>query len=255
MKKILRSSLSSAFYHGRRLLGRRDSGTRILCYHSVSDQGEDYLSVSEKNFREQMQCLADSGYQTIGLREVLTGEADELGGAKKIVITFDDGWRDNYEKAFPILQALNFRATIFCVAARIGSENYLTKDQILEMRDAWFEFGSHTLTHPDLRKLKPEEKVREILGSKILLEESLDFRINFFCYPYGLFDRQTIRVVDQAGYLGACSNRPGTNRNSHPYLLRRTEISREDTLEDFKKKLAGAFDLLHKGLHWVRGRP
>jgi len=251
MKQALRSSLSSILYQGTRLFGRAETGTRILCYHRVNDESGDYLSVPTERFRDEMQFLADAGYQTVGLGELVQGKA----GPRNVVITFDDGFRDNYENAFPILQELGFTATIFCIGNLVGHPGYLHKADILEMHREGMEFGSHTLSHPRLSTLGMGRKWWEILGSKRFLEELLRFRIDTFCYPFGDYDEESARMVRRAGYRAACSNQPGSNQGkTHPHLLKRTEVSGFDTLEDFKKKMAGAFDLLHQGLHWVRGR-
>ena len=254
MQKMLRSSLSSFFYYGARCLGQKELGTRILCYHRVNDETNDYVVVPVANFRAQMQFLADEGYQAIGLSDLLDGEGCKENQGKSIVITFDDGFRDNFEYAFPILKEFGFSASIFCIGKRIGDFSYLGKGDIQEMHRSGFEFGSHTLSHPHLRDLKSSEKWEEISGSKKYLEDLLGLGINFFCYPYGEYDEEAVRFVERAGYEGACTNIPGANKEIASYLLRRTEIGAFDTIVDFRKKLAGAYDLLHRGLHWLRGR-
>jgi len=131
----------------------------------------------------------------------------------------------------------------------------MDRGQILEMRKSGMDIGSHTLTHPHLPLLSSSEKWQEIQGSKAYLEDLLGFETSFFCYPYGEYDDESVRLAQDAGYKGACCNHPGANKVINPFRLSRVEIAHQDTLDDFKKKLAGAFDLLHKGLHWVRGRP
>ncbi len=177
------------------------------------------------------------------------------GRLKRIAITFDDGWRDNYEHAFPIMKQVGFQATIFLIADRIGRADYLTEEQILEMSRYGIRFGSHTLSHPDLASLPEDQKWNEIFGSRKKLEDKLHLNVDFFCYPFGLHDPKSVELVHKAGYRGACSNTPGSNLNAQPALLKRTEIGAGDTLFDFEKKIAGAYDLLHQGLHWLRGRP
>ena len=249
--KALRSSLSSAVYHGTRLLGAKQKGVRILCYHRVNDFKKDYVTVPIFSFSAQMKFLFQEGYQTISLASLLAGKADE----RSMIITFDDGYRDNFEHAYPILKEFGFTASIFCIADRINTEGYLTVEDIRQMDSEGFEFGSHTISHPHLSRLNSEEKWLEISNSKKQLEALVQKRVHFFCYPYGEYDQECIKLVKKAGYLGACSNQPGANgKKMNSYLLKRTEIASEDSLHDFEKKLAGAYDLLHQGLHWVRGR-
>ncbi len=247
----LRSSLSSVVDYGTRLLGRKQKGVRILCYHRVNDSEKNYLTVPVRQFRAQMEFLAWEGYQTIRLNSLLAKETLE----RSIVITFDDGYRDNYEHAYPILKEFGFSAAIFCITGRMNTGDYLTAQDIRHMRTDGFEFGSHTVSHPRLGRLSSVEKWREILDSKGMLEDLSGGPVDFFCYPYGDYDAEAVDLVKKAGYLGACSNHPGANaKKTSAYLLKRTEISPADTVDEFRKKLSGAFDLLHQGLHWVRGR-
>ena len=249
--KTLRSSLSSAIYHGTRLLGGKQKGLRILCYHKVNDTDQNYMTVSTEHFKAQMKFLSQQGYRTISLASFLAGKADE----KNIILTFDDGYRDNHDYAYPILMEFGFSASIFCVAERMNTEDYLTSENIRQMSLDGFEFGSHTISHPHLTQLKSEEKQFEISNSKKRLEDLIQKQVDFFCYPYGEYDQESVLLVEQSGYLGACSNRPGENgKKIEPYLLKRTEIGSNDSLYDFEKKMSGAFDLIHQGLHWVRGR-
>lgn len=230
---------------------------RTLCYHSVNDVDKNYITVSAQNFRAQMKFLSEESYRTIGLNDLVDGQAD----GKSIVITFDDGYRDNYENALPIMKEFGFKGTIFCIGEKIGQVGYLTKEQIAEMVKSGFEFGSHTLSHRDLPALSAEEKWNEIKVSKSFLSNELQLEIDYFCYPRGLYDQESIELIKKAGYRAACSNTPGSNgiskngKKIDPYLLKRTEIGAIDTVDDFRKKLAGAYDLIHKALHAVRGRP
>jgi len=277
--RLLRSTLSSAVYYGGRMVGKADKGIRILCYHNVNDHNTRYTTISIANFKAQMEFLSRQRYQTISLKDLLTSNQSfphVLGGnlksgsptktfgdnketqngrLKKIAITFDDGWRDNYEHAFPIMKQYGFQATIFLIADRIGQTDYLTEEQILEMSRYGMRFGSHTLSHPDLASLSEDQKWNEIFGSRKKLEDKLHLNVDFFCYPFGLHDPKSVELVHKAGYMGACSNTPGSNLNAQPALLKRTEIGAGDTLFDFEKKIAGAYDLLHRGLHWLRGKP
>ena len=254
--KTLRSSLSSLVYFGLRWFGNGKPGCRILCYHRVNDQDQSYTTVSRAQFELQMEHLASGGYRMVKLSNLLNGSLR----ASSVAITFDDGFRDNYEVAFPIMRKRGLTATIFLIAEKIGTDGYLTKPQILKMAEAGFEFGSHTTTHPELPALSFEEKRAEVCESKLWLERELGIPIHYFCYPKGLYDEEAVDLVRMARYRGACSNRPGFNRyqngkSVNPYLLKRTEIADQDTPDDFKKKLGGAYDWLHQGLHWMRGRP
>lgn len=198
-----------------------------------------------------MEYLAKENYRSVSLTEIVKGLSDP----KAIAITFDDGYRDNFETAMPMLQEFGFTATIFCVAGKVGTHPYLNWKDLETMTRAGFEVGGHSVSHPNLKTLKGNDKWREISESKRIMEDIVPAPCRFFCYPYGQWDRESLRLVREAGYLGACTNIPGSNHNSHPYLLRRTEISGFDRMDDFAKKISGAYDLMHQALHLVRGRP
>lgn len=257
--QLLRSSLSSAFYYFNYLTGANKKGVRILCYHKVNDRDTDYMTVTTQQFRAQMEYLYEQRYEAAHLHQFVRPEFGSMNLKRPIVITFDDGWRDNYEFAFPILKEYGFEAMIFLIADNIGKPDFLTKDQILEMHEFGIRFGSHTSSHADLKSLNKDEKWKEIFSSRKVLEETFPFTVDYFCYPKGLYDQEAVKMVREAGYMGACSNRPGSNHfrkdSQDMYLLKRTEIARCDSLGDFKKKIAGGYDVMHQVLHGLRGKP
>jgi len=290
VKKMIswsRRSLGAGVYLCQKTLKMKAGGVRILCYHKVGDQEPGYMNVLTLEFRRQMEFLKAEGYQTIGLADLMdtvaAPKSDGNGGRpeertpsisipdRAVIITFDDGFRNNFDQAFPILKKMGFKAVIFCTSAAVDNpkfslespnfnerEEFLTQSQIREMTDYGIEIGSHTRSHPRLPQLGNAQKRDEILGSKTDLEEKLSRKIQFFCYPYGEYDEETVKLVREAGYSAACSNIPGGNRigdELNPYLLKRTEISGFDDLDEFEKKLHGAYDGLHAMLHWMRGRP
>ena len=237
-------------------LVRGAGGIRILCYHAINDAKPDYMNVTPGAFAEQMAWLHGEGYRTVGL-DSLFG-ASTAGRDRAIILTFDDGYADNYEQAFPVMRRYGFTGTIFCVSSRVGQPLYLSPAQIHEMQQAGFAFGSHTVSHPRLPQLPAADKRREFTESRKALEQLTGREVPWFCYPYGMYDAECFGLLAEAGYKGAVCNAPGANHPGSipdPYALRRTEIGGFDTLEDFRLKTAGAFDWLHTVLHTLRGRP
>jgi peptidoglycan/xylan/chitin deacetylase (PgdA/CDA1 family) len=117
------------------------------------------------------------------------------------------------------------------------------------------EIGSHSLSHPFLANLDDDAAEREITVSRERLQEQLDTPIRYFCYPAGNFSEREVRLVAAAGYLGAVSVRPGSNRRGQsPFALNRTEVTDDDSAADLLAKLDGAYDLPHSILHWRRLR-
>jgi peptidoglycan/xylan/chitin deacetylase (PgdA/CDA1 family) len=238
---------------------------RILYYHSISDDPI-RSTVSPPTFARQIEHLCRTGYRILSLSEV--GRRLASGGplpANAVVITFDDGFRDNYERALPVLTRYGVTATVFLTVAYIGTDQLptLTRTdfvprpldwrQVREMQACGIEFGSHTLTHPMLTALSPEQVRRELGDSKRRIEDELGAPAPFFCYPRGDFNEAVKRLAREAGYLGACTTRPGVNdARSDPYALRRTYVGRRDTVEEFARKVAGAHDVLQQVLHLWR---
>ncbi|MBC8485462.1 MAG: polysaccharide deacetylase family protein, partial [Bacteroidetes bacterium] len=170
---------------------------------------------------------------------------------KIILLTFDDGWKDNYTNAFPILKKFSFKAAIFLVYYTIEEkgefQEYLNKKDIFEMQNYGIDFGSHTLTHQELPTLEKQEAKREIVNSKSCLEKLLNKPVISFCYPRGKVNSDAVSMVSDAGYELAFTIHPGRNYFDDNFLLlNRIEISGNDSMFDFKKKLAGAYDWLHR---------
>jgi peptidoglycan/xylan/chitin deacetylase (PgdA/CDA1 family) len=204
----------------------------ILMYHYIRDfENPDspvgtQLSVGPANFEEQMKYIYENGYQTISLADVV----EKRVPLKSVVLTFDDGYEDAYTAAFPILKKYNQKATFFVITDYLGREQYLNWDQVEEMKKSSMEFGSHTLSHPNLSSLNEEEAKREIFASKN------DFE--FFCYPSGKYNARTVELVKEAGYRGAATVKYGlANQKSDLFLLPRIRISHNENLESFVEKI------------------
>lgn len=267
IKQVLRKTASSLLY-GLAKRNRESNGIRILTYHRVrnnSDSG-DRLSVSPLQFAEQMGYLARNQYQTPTLEQVRDHVVNGRPIPERAVaITFDDGYRDIFEHAFPILQDYGFTATVFIVADWVDGEHdairatnsrqnrpFLDWEEVRAMASAGITIGSHTRSHPNLVTLPPESVQAELERSKRTIEHHLGQPVTTFCYPYGKFNRLVRALVQEAGYLSACSYRPGANiQGVDPFILRRTEISPQDSLFDFHKKLHGAYDPLHRLMQWA----
>lgn len=191
----------------------------ILMYHYLSTPPEDAdiyrvdLSVSPDSFREQLSYLRDNGYSTIDfydLSRAITNQGDLP--EKPIILTFDDGYIDNYEYAFPILQEHGFIATFFIVTDFVdkGRAGYMDWPMIEEMAAAGMRMESHSRNHPDLRTLSRDGLIWEMLGSQETLAAHIGYTPRYFAYPGGTYDATSIETLDDLQFWGAVTTKGGT---------------------------------------------
>ena len=250
----------------------RDVNGRILMYHRVDEVAGDRLVVSPQAFRAQLEWLRRREIRVVDLGTLVESLQHPERGKNQIAITFDDGYADNYRFAWPILRSFGFTATVFVPAGLIGTDRMipatrpgatparlLTWKELKEMAANGISVGSHALTHTRLTRLSLAQVKREVTDSKKTLENKLGRSVDWFCYPSGAYSVEVVRLVQWAGYSGACSIRPGANTaQTHRFALRRTEVSGEDNLFAFQRKLAGAYDGWHYAVQaygrWQRRR-
>lgn len=210
----------------------------ILMYHNIGIPPKGVslksLYVTPRMFRFQMWYLKTAGFKVVALREILSFINGTNSNKRLVSITFDDGYQDFYDNAFPVLRTYKFPSTVFLVSDLVGKKNLwdaqgkerlLQWDSVLEMQDAGIVFGSHSQTHPFLSKLSGNDLEDEIKGSKFLLEEKLKNPVDFFCYPNGDYDNRVLETVATAGYTGAVTTKRGLiHRNDSPFEMRRSFI-------------------------------
>jgi peptidoglycan/xylan/chitin deacetylase (PgdA/CDA1 family) len=240
------------------LMGRlyRGIGIPVLLYHSIDSSGS-VISIEPKEFRAQMECLKYNGYQTISLPKFLEYlRVDGAPPARMVVLTFDDGFRNNYTEAFPILQAHGFTATIFLTTDYINRvcswEKHdlipelplLSWEEIREMSAYGIHFGSHSCTHPYLTRISEEELKTELLNSKSTIEARVNKPVTFFCHPYGDTNRGTQRAAQECGYWGAFGGLDFSLANSKDerYNLKRVGTGHFSSLQDFEAGLLGTYN-------------
>ena len=161
----------------------------ILEYHCVEEANLciNPLFVAKGDFEQQMSSLKREGYTPITIADL--GQIKSI--KKPIMITFDDGYENNYTKAYPILKKYNFKATIFLISGRVGTPNHLNIDQINIMKDL-IDFQAHTVTHPHLAQIPVQQADDELKNSKFQLESLLHKPITAMAYPYGNYNQPVI---------------------------------------------------------------
>ncbi|CQR70937.1 Poly-beta-1,6-N-acetyl-D-glucosamine N-deacetylase precursor [Sporomusa ovata DSM 2662] len=206
------------------------NGIPVLLYHHVSEDNSDlpHLTVTPTEFERQMDMLQTAGFKTISpeaLAAYMRQEPVTLPD-KPILLTFDDGYEDNYTNAFPILKQHDFSAVIFMVGVNVDRDKRLSSKQMREMSAYGIDFGGHSLTHRDLTSLSGPELKREIKDIQMKLKQVTTKPIELFSYPYGYFNLNTWEVTASAGYQAAFTVLPGLNTpdRDNIYLLRRIPI-------------------------------
>jgi len=189
----------------------------ILTYHSIDESGS-VISTSLKKFRSQLQHLADRAYHVVPLTWVAGQIRERIDfPAKTVAITFDDGYRSFYDTAFPILREFGFSATVFVVTGRCGKDNrwegqparipsmdLLSWEQVLELSENRIDFGSHSISHPDLSRMSVDAAEKEIADSLKMIQDRTGKKSGLFCYPYGRYNA-SVRSIIARHYQAACS--------------------------------------------------
>lgn len=255
----------------RRVGARRPFRIPILMYHSVSHQssGDSHpyfeLNTEPGIFDLQMTYLKNHAYRVIGLDEVVervcvSGNEGQIGKEKYAVLTFDDGFRNFHDVAYPILKKHGFSATVFLSTKYMKADRWtfqgrqcLTWDQVRFLSSVGIAFGSHTVTHNHLVEMDSESIEKELNQSKDEIEQETGKTVRYFSFPYRYpeqdreFVKQISKLLAQAGYRAAVSTRIGTvRRGDNIYALKRLPINSNDDPSLFRAKLEGGYDWLYR---------
>ncbi|ANQ85484.1 polysaccharide deacetylase family protein [Azoarcus olearius] len=230
----------------------------ILMYHQVGDFGRSpavrahpSTYCDRHRFARQMAWLASHGYTVLDMDAVLACLRGERAiPPRAVALTFDDGYRNFYEHAWPVLQRHGFPATVYLIADMLGqparwfaadgrdTPPLMARAELLELRRAGILFGSHTAGHVKLAQHSDAVIHDELSRSRQVLEDLFGERIDHFCYPYGSHDLRVVEAVAEAGYLTATTcNRAPAGRDDDPLVLPRKAIAHGDNLLGFLWRL------------------
>ncbi|MCR4944694.1 MAG: polysaccharide deacetylase family protein [Clostridium sp.] len=224
-------------------LTSEDVGVPVLYYHSVLPDSEvttpNEVTISPEKLKQELEIVKNLGYTTITLSELNDYLNNKIEiPEKSIVITFDDGYTDNYIHAFPILKELGMKATVFMISSQINSGYYMSAEQLKEMSDYGIDIESHTDTHAYLDTLSYDEQLKEMTESKRKLEEVLGKDVTSIAYPFGNYNKDTVKASEAAGYtLGFTTNKGLDKRTSNKLELDRIYVSSTYSLDTFKERL------------------
>lgn len=229
----------------------------ILMYHSVSDNGV-LFTVCPADFKRQLSYLRRHNYNVISLAQLLALlSAGKRVPAKSVVLTFDDGYLDNYTEAWPVLKQFGIPATIFLPTAYLGQEmdnsqkqplKIMTADQIKELAaSGLIDFGSHTHTHPRLDKINDDEFAAELAESKKIIKQLTNRDPIALAYPKGVFRKSFFQLLGVYGFKAALTVREGLVQvGDNFYMLNRNFIYSAGGFSQFKGKLGLAVVFYNK---------
>jgi peptidoglycan/xylan/chitin deacetylase (PgdA/CDA1 family) len=220
----------------------------VLAYHLVDDapltlfhgRYTRAMTVSVESFDRQMAALRANGYRTVSPYDVYRAMAG-VGKlpARAVVLTFDDGYADNYTNVFPVLKQYGFTATFFVITDMIGNRGYMTWTELAKMRTAGMFIESHTVTHPPLAKITVAAARVELIKSRAVLRQMLGVDSRVLCYPFGSYDAAVIKEARAAGYTMAFTTRLGKRMEPQDvFALPRVGVGRHEMISAFLASLA-----------------
>ena len=198
----------------------------ILMYHHIDNKAGG-LYVDPTTFASQMDYLIGKGYTTTSLPEIASLLSSGQVPSKIVALTFDDGYRDFYINAYPILRQRNLKATVFLITQLMEGNDYLTWEETRELAgNPLITIGDHTLDHKILSSLPVDQIKNEITASKGIIESQINKTVNTFAYPYGGYNQTAINDLSEAGFVAAVTTQYGNQCIKLPLTLRRIRIGR-----------------------------
>ena len=212
----------------------------IFIYHHIrpyvigESARQNQFDITPELFDQQLAYLENHGFTTITLDDLMRDVASgtTTPAHKPVILTFDDGWENQYEYAFPLLKKHHMIGTFYVYTNPIGTRVYFTWDQLREMDAAGMTIADHTLSHPYFKKISLDEVRREVVESKKILEEKLGKPVLHFASPYGYTDENIQKIVREAGYKTARTTYKGTY-HAKDSLMKLRGILVNDSLNDF----------------------
>lgn len=211
-------------------------GIPVLMFHSISTIPGNTLGVPVKQFTEEIEWLHQQNYHSLSLEEFYQALANKaLLPENPILITFDDGYLDNYSAAWPILRQYGFRATFFVILNSVGL-GMMNWDQLHDLARQRNSLGSHTVHHYDLSTLSSKQQKDELSLSKKGLENDLGINVQALCFPSGRYNKTTLELMPTLGYqLGFTTKTGKVHLGDDLLTLKRLRISGGMSLTTFQK--------------------
>jgi peptidoglycan/xylan/chitin deacetylase (PgdA/CDA1 family) len=218
----------------------------VLMYHRVdvsapSDRISQTLTISPVQFDAELRYLRDRGLRTIGIAELQRAARQHRTLSNAVLLTFDDGYGDQFQYAYPILQRYGDVATFFVNVGTIGTPRHMTWDEVQTMARGGMSIGCHGVTHADLATLSESAQSYQIDRCVQLLGAHLHSNVLAYAYPSGAFDALTVELEQRAGLLFGFTTDPRFQSHAQsPYELTRRRIKNGMTAADFAALLESA---------------
>ena len=222
----------------------------IIMYHHIDElDAHAVATIPPDVFEEHLKYLTKHRFEVLSLDDLIEAKNNGVELSRKtVILTFDDGYLDNYTNAYPLLKKYGFTATMYISSDKVGQPGYMNWDQLKELNENGFEIGSHSRLHNHLPDVSPEEWVNEIQQSRVILQKNLAAAINHFSYPVGGFNEKIKHIVKSSGYTSAVTTNRGFDRyNKDVYELNRVTIDEEDNFGAIRwAKFSGYYNLFRK---------
>lgn len=214
----------------------------ILMYHSIENKPGNGLCVPPEQLEQQLKYLHEQGYYTVTPAEAykILGQNKVPKKHKKLVmVTFDDGYEDNYTAAYPLLKKYHIHATIGLITSKVDTPGMLTLKQVKEIKKSkWVSFVSHTQNHQELDQLNEAGQIEEMQASRTWLKQNLHQNPDLLVYPVGRYNEVSTKVAKESGYKLALTTKPGlADAEQGLYELHRQRVVPNMTQEAFAKLL------------------
>lgn len=216
----------------------------ILMYHHISNNIKSDWSITPQKLEEQLEYLKNNGYKAISLDMLYSYIENKVAlPEKSVVLTFDDGYIDAFDNAYPLLKKYGYKAAFFIITGEVLTKNpegydYMTLGELKKLDKAGMDIEAHTVTHPDLTTLNYKKQFEELSLSKKYLEKHLNKKIYYMAYPYGLCDSITQKVASEIGYRIAFTIKGShDDTESNRLNIGRIYINQNMTINQFKLAL------------------
>ena len=220
-------------------------GVPVFTYHKVDwrippDPIGGALTITPRQFASQLATLAVHHLRTISAGELVASLRHGRLPERAVVLTFDDGYKDDVTQALPLLRRYHDKATFYLISGTIDSPRHLTWADVRTLRDAGMEIGAHGAEHVDLRDLTAPGQAAQVRDCMLSLMRWANVDPATYAYPSGRFNATTLSVMRRAHVAAAFTMQPGYVRDlSDPYRLPRIRVMRASAVETFREITAG----------------